>query len=738
MAQEVQLKVAKAYPNDSGRGIARLDPDTLLKLQLSPGEIIEIVGKTSTAAKVWRADRQDWHEGIIRIDGFIRQNAGVGMGERVLVRKPKANEALKVVLAPPEGTAYQPLAEIADSVHRQLLKRPVVQGDVVPIMSVAAHPLLRVPGQAIPLVVINTSPLGVVFITERTQLDLRDKPVKGFESVRTTGISYEDIGGLGDEIQRIREMIELPMKHPEVFQTLGISPPSGVLLHGPPGTGKTLIAKAVANESGASFYSIAGPEIMSKYYGESEQRLREIFEEARERTPSIVFIDELDSIAPKREDVTGEVERRVVAQLLTIMDGLEERGEIIIVGATNRVEAIDPALRRPGRFDREIEISVPDHDGRKEILQIHTRDMPLANDVELEGLADTTHGFVGADLLSLTKEAAMRALRRYMPEIDLEKEIPTEMLTKMKISEEDFSVALREIQPSALREILVEIPDITWDDVGGLEDVRQELIEAIEWPLKEPHSFYRMGIKPPRGVLLFGPPGTGKTLLVKAIANETEANFISVRGPELMSKWVGESERAVRSIFKKARQVAPAVVFLDELDALAPLRGVDDTSRVSERVVNTLLTELDGLQDLKDIVVIAATNRPDIVDPALLRSGRFDRTILIGPPQKNARVSILNVHSRRMPLSSDVDVEELADLTEWYVGSDLETLCKEAAMLALREKMDIAFVEMRHFREALKKVRPAIDERTMHYYEQIKERFAGGRPPEPTTQISYR
>ncbi|MEI7828097.1 MAG: CDC48 family AAA ATPase, partial [Euryarchaeota archaeon] len=544
-----------------------------------------------------------------------------------------------------------------DGVHRQLLKRPVVQGDVVPVMSVASHPLLRVPGQAVPLVVVSTSPLGVVFITERTQLDLRDKSVKGFESVRATGISYEDIGGLRDEIQRIREMIELPMKHPEVFLTLGITPPSGVLLHGPPGTGKTLIAKAVANESGASFYSIAGPEIMSKYYGESEQRLREIFDEARDRTPSIVFIDELDSIAPRREDVTGEVERRVVAQLLTIMDGLEERGEIIIVGATNRVEAIDPALRRPGRFDREIEISVPDYDGRLEILQIHTRDMPLANDVNLEKLASITHGFVGADILSVTKEAAMRALNRYMPDIDLDKEIPAETLTNMRITNDDFSEAFREIQPSALREILVEIPNTTWNDVGGLEEARQELIEAIEWPIKEPKSFRRMGIKPPRGILLFGPPGTGKTLIVKAVAHETEANFISVRGPELISKWVGESERAIRSVFKKARQVAPVVVFLDELDALAPMRGVEDASRVSERVVNTLLTELDGLQDLKDIVVIAATNRPDIVDPALLRSGRFDRMILLGAPQKSARVSILNIHARNMPLSDDVDIE---------------------------------------------------------------------------------
>jgi len=477
---------------------------------------------------------------------------------------------------------------------------------------------------------------------------------------------------------------------------------------------------------------------MSKYYGESEQRLREIFDEAREHTPSIVFIDELDSIAPRREDVTGEVERRVVAQLLTIMDGLEERGQIIVVGATNRVEAIDPALRRPGRFDREIEISVPDYAGRREILEIHTRDMPLSEEVSIEELASITHGFVGADVLSLTKEAAMRALRRYMPDIDLEKEIPGTLLDTMRITAEDFKDALREIQPSALREIMVEIPDTTWKDIGGLDEARQEITEAIEWPIKKPESFSRMGIRPPRGILLFGPPGTGKTLIVKAVANETEANFITVRGPEMISKWVGESERAIRNTFKKARQVAPVVVFLDEIDAIAPMRGIEDTSRVSERVVNTLLTELDGLQDLEGIVVIAATNRPDMIDPALLRSGRFDRMVLIGAPSRSGRVEIYNVHTRTMPLADDVDIEELADLTDWYVGSDIESLCREAAVFALREDFESGFVEMRHFREALKKVRPTMDERIMDYYERIKQKFVGGVPIESTTHLSYR
>jgi transitional endoplasmic reticulum ATPase len=544
------------------------------------------------------------------------------------------------------------------------------------------------------------------------------------------------VGGLRDEVQRVREMIELPMKHPEVFQKLGIEPPKGVLLHGPSGTGKTLIAKAVANESGANFSSIAGPEIMSKYYGESEQRLREIFEDAQKAAPSIIFIDEIDSIAPKRGEVTGEVERRVVAQLLAMMDGLKERGQVVVIGATNRVEAIDPALRRPGRFDREIEIGVPDRAGRVEILQIHVRNMPIAEDVNLEGLADRTHGFVGADINALCKEAAMRALRRYLPDLTTEDDIPQEIIDKMEVTSLDFEEALKEIEPSALREVLVELPKVNWKDVGGLGPLQQELIEAIEWPLKEPERFRQMGIRPPKGILLYGPPGTGKTMIAQAVANETNANFISVRGPQMLSKWVGESEKAIREIFRKARQVSPCIVFFDELDSIAPMRGMDEGTRVTERVVNQLLSEMDGLEALKDVVVIAATNRPDILDPALLRSGRFDRLLMVGPPDQMGRLEILKIHTARIPHEKDVDLEELAEVTEGYVGSDLESLCREAAMLAM--KSDEERVEMAHYREALKKVRPSVEESMISYYERINERFKGGLKMEPSSLIGYR
>ncbi|MCD5409762.1 MAG: CDC48 family AAA ATPase, partial [Methanocellales archaeon] len=527
--------------------------------------------------------------------------------------------------------------------------------------------------------------------------------------------------------------------HPELFQKLGIEPPKGVLLHGPPGTGKTLIAKAVANESGANFFSIAGPEIMSKYYGESEQRLREVFEEAREEAPSIIFIDEIDSIAPKREEVTGEVERRVVAQLLSMMDGLEERGEVIVIGATNRVDAIDPALRRPGRFDREIEIGVPDRDDRIEVWQIHARGMPLADDVDVEELADHTHGFVGADISALVKEAAMKALRRYLPNIDLdEAEIPPEILEKMSVTRADFFNALKEVEPSALREIFIEIPKASWSDVGGLDDVRQEIIEAVEWPLQSPETFTRMGIHPPKGILLYGPPGTGKTLIAKAIANESDANFISIRGPQLFSKWVGESEKAIRDIFRKARQCAPSIIFIDELDAIAPIRGVDEGSEVSERVVNQLLTELDGLVELEGVIVIAATNRPDMIDPALLRPGRFDRMTFVGAPSKSSRVEIFKIHTADMPIADDVEINELADVTEGYVGADIESLCRESVLLALREDFDSSHVEMRHFREALKKIRPTINESINGYYERIQEQFKGGTPVEARSYIGYR
>jgi len=573
-------------------------------------------------------------------------------------------------------------------------------------------------------------------VDKQTEIVLLEKPVIGFDSAKGTGITYEDIGGLHNEVDRVREMVELPMKHPEVFRKLGIDPPKGILMYGPPGTGKTLIAKAVANESGAHFIYLAGPEVMGKYYGESEQRLRDIFEEAEEKSPSIIFIDEIDSIAPKREDVYGEVERRVVAQLLSLMDGLEERGQVAVIAATNRVNAIDPALRRPGRFDREVEIGVPDIDDRIEIMQIHVRGMPLSDDVDLCELAETTHGFVGADLSSLTRESAMKTLRRYLPEINLDdEEIPKEILDGLTVTREDFEEALREIEPSAMREVLVEIPHVTWDDVGGMAAVRQELQEVIEWPLTNPERFNKMGITPPKGILLYGPPGTGKTLLAKAAANESNANFISISGPQLLSKWVGESEKAIRETFKKAKQVAPAIIFFDELDALAPIRGMD-SSRVTDRVLNQLLTELDGLQTLKEVIVVAATNRPDIVDPALIRSGRFDRLVYVGVPTKPGREEILKIHTVDMPLTG-VDLAELADLTEGYVGSDLESLCRESAMLAMRE--DVDHIEMRHFEEALQKIRATVSPDLTEHYQRVQEEFKGGVPAkEPGSYIGYR
>jgi transitional endoplasmic reticulum ATPase len=733
--KDILLKVAKAYPNDSARGIARLDPNALLTLRLSPGDIIEIEGKRLTAAKVWRADRQDWSQDYIRIDGFIRQNAGVGIGDKVKISKAKFADAARIVLAPPSGSHMHYGDEAADMIRRQTLKRPVVAGDILPIMSSAAHPFVgRM--EAVPLVVTETHPNDVVIICERTEILLLEKPAKSVRSVKATGTTYENVGGLRSEVQRVREVIELPIKHPEVFQKLGIEPPKGVLLYGPPGTGKTLIAKAVANECGANFFSIAGPEIMSKYYGESEQRLREIFDDAQKTAPSIIFIDEIDSIAPKRGDVTGEVERRVVAQLLAMMDGLKERGQVVVIGATNREEAIDPALRRPGRFDREIEIGVPDRSGRIEILQIHMRSMPISQDVNLEGLADRMHGFVGADINALCKEAAMRALRRYLPDLTTEDEIPPEIMEKMLVMAEDFEEALKEVEPSCMREVLVEVPRVHWRDLGGLVSLKQELIEAIEWPIKQPEKFRLMGIRPPKGILLYGPPGTGKTMIAQAVANETAANFISVRGPQMLSKWVGESEKAIREIFRKARQVSPTIIFFDELDSIAPMRGTDEGGHVMERVVNQLLAELDGLETLKDVVVIGATNRPDILDPALLRSGRFDRMLLVGPPDKLGRHEILKIKTAKMPKGEDVNLEELAELTEGYVGSDLDSLCREAAMLALREEM--VKVEMNHFRESLKKVRPSVEENMVSYYERISERFKGGIKVEPASLIGYR
>ncbi len=789
--EEIQLKVEKAYPIDLGRGIIRLDPTALLKLQLSPGDIVEIRGKKMTTAKVWRADRQDWEQGIVRIDNFIRQNAGVGIGERVNIKKVEAPEANKVILALPESMTQAGGPELQFGEHaneiikRHILKRPVFKGDIIPIINSMTHPMTEslTTNQVIPLVAVETDPANIiVLITESTKIELRKKPVQGYETV-ARGVTYEDIGGLGEEIMRVREMIELPMKHPELFIHLNIEPPKGVILYGPPGTGKTLIAKAVANESGASFHYIAGPEIVGKFYGESEERLRKIFEEAAQEAPSVIFIDEIDSIAPKRENVTGEVERRVVAQLLTLMDGMEERGQVVVIGATNRVDAIDPALRRPGRFDREIHIGVPDVNDRYEILQIHARGMPIESDEEpgeagieteaeaasevgkteveagveevsvealkkekqineyLTYLAERTQGFVGADLLALVQEAAMRCLRENLPDLDLEKEaIPPERLEKIVVTRKNFEEALMETEPSALREIFVEMPTVTWDDVGGLDEVRQAIIESVEWPIKNPQKFLNMGIKAPKGILLYGPPGTGKTLIAQAVSKECNANFISVKGPEMFSKWLGESEKAIRETFKKARQVSPCVIFFDEIDSIASMPSMESTdSRTSDRVLNQVLTEMDGLEALKDVVVIAATNRPNLLDPAILRPGRFDRLVYVGSPNKKGRLKIFRIHTKRIPLAANVNLETLADETEGHVGADIESVCREAVMLALRENFDTQEIEMRHFREALKKVKPTITENITQYYEKIEEHFKGGtKPAEPSAYIGYR
>ena len=719
--KELILRVHEAPQMDVGIGRARIDSQSREELGIEVGEIITITGvvsKKTTAAKVYRVPVEDEGKGIIRIDGDIRRNAGVTLGDKVIVAKATYQPAKSVVFAPLiEKDQRLRLGEgIEDFVRRALLNRPVVEGDILII------PGLTLIGRTgLKFKVVRAQPKGVLVIRENSEIVVKEEPVEEYVS-ETGRVTYEDIGGLKEELQKVREMIELPLKHPELFERLGIKPPKGVLLYGPPGTGKTLIAKAVANESGANFYLINGPEIMSKYYGESEKFLRDKFDEAEKNAPSIIFIDELDSIAPKRAEVQGEVERRVVAQLLTLMDGLKERGQVIVIGATNMVDSIDPALRRPGRFDREIEIGIPDKQGRLEILQIHTRLMPLEmSDDEkykfLDELASMTHGFVGADLAALAREAAMHALRRYLPEIDLEKPIPVEMLQKMVVKREDFKEALKEIEPSILRGVLIEVPNVKWDDIGGLENVKQELIEAVEMPIKQPEKFKKMGIRPPKGILLYGPPGTGKTLLAKAVATESEMNFISIKGPEVLSKWVGESEKAIREVFKKAKQSAPAIVFLDEIDAIAPRRGAYTDSGVTERIVNQLLTSMDGIENMEGVVVIASTNRPDIIDTALLRPGRFDRMIYIPVPDKEARLKILKVHTRNMPLGSDVNLEKLAERMENYVGADIETVCREAGRFAIRENSEI--VLMKHFEEALEKIPPSMTEESIKYYNAI-------------------
>ncbi|MGB0005158.1 MAG: CDC48 family AAA ATPase [Nitrososphaeraceae archaeon] len=728
----VSLRVAEAEQSDVGRKIARIDPDVAQQLRISAGDALELssLGKKTTVLH-WPARERDRGKGLVRIDGNLRNRLDVGINDSVEIKKVQAKNAQTVTLAPTE-----PLRIVGAEGYlgEYLLGSLLSTGDTIPI---------SIMGQRVDLVVISTKPSGPVLITDSTEMIVSEESAKAVQVAKEGGvpsISYEDIGGVRNEISRVREMIELPLRHPELFKRLGVEAPKGVLLYGPPGTGKTLLAKAVAHETNANFYTIGGPEIMSKYYGESEEKLRNIFKNAEEKAPSIIFIDEIDSIAPKREEVTGEVERRIVAQLLSLMDGMSTRGKVVVIGATNRINAIDPALRRPGRFDREIEIGVPDKEGRLEILQIHTRGMPLDKDVDLEKIASMSHGFVGADLQSLAKEAAIRALRKVLPEIDLTAEsIPSDTLRKIIVTMDDFTNVLQEMEPSALREVFVEVPNVTWNDIGGLSDVKQELQEAVEWPLKYQSLFTHSDAVPPKGILLYGPPGTGKTLIAKAAAHESEANFISIKGPELLSKWVGESEKGVREVFRKARGAAPCIVFFDEIDAIAPTRGgAGSDSHVTERVISQLLTELDGLEILTNVVVIAATNRPDIIDPALLRPGRFDRLLYVPPPDKESRMHVLKIHTKKKPLADDVKIDVLADQTEGYTGADIAALASAAVMLALREHVakykdpkeaertkEELKIHMSHFEEAMKKIRP-LSKQEIDMYKNVSEQF--GKP----------
>lgn len=727
MVSEIKIKVAEALAqNEIGQNIARIDTETMDELGLNDGDLIEITGSKSTASIAVRSQNEIGR--LIRIDGTTRKNSGASIGDEVLIKKVSAKEAKKVVLAPTQNRL-----KINGDINSLFRNKVMVQGDIINTgFGVPQAPRgligdlfsnVNIPALTrIKLAVVSTNPGGIVVIGPNTKVEIKEEPVdvSKIEGVSNlVDISYDDIGGLKEEVKKVREMIEIPLKNPELFDKLGIAPPKGILMHGPPGTGKTLLAKAVANESDAHFILINGPEIMSKYVGGSEENLREFFEEAEENAPSIIFIDELDAIAPKREETQGEVERRTVAQLLTLMDGLNSRGQVVVIGATNRPDSLDQALRRPGRFDREIEIGVPDKEERKEIMAIHTRGMPLDEDVDLDEIAQTTHGFVGADLQALAKEAAMRVVRRVIPDLKSEGEIPPQVLEKLIVTKDDFKLALREIQPSALREVLVQVPDIKWDDLGGLEEAKQELKEAVEWPLKYPDKFSKFGVRPPKGTLLYGVPGTGKTMLAKAVANESEANFISVKGPELLSKWVGESEKGVREVFRKAKQTAPTVIFFDEIDAIASSRGGEfGDSGVTKRVVNQLLTEIDGLEELEDVAIIAATNRQDIIDPGLLRPGRFDRHIKVDVPNEDARLEIFKVHTKGMPLAKDVKLSKLAKNTEGYVGADIEAVCREAAMLTLRDNLDAKEVNMSFFNKAMDKVKPKSknDNDLVHYY----------------------
>lgn len=726
MTDSIVLKVAMAQrQSEAGYGRARMDNDSRRALGLEIGDTIEIVGKRTVVAKVFKCDPEDEGKGMIFIDGLTRTSAGVSVDENVSVRRCDPMLAEQVVLAPniPEGKKIRFEKGIEDVFLRGLMARPLVAGTDIIVPNIALM------GNRSTFSVVSTVPAGPVIVNGGTQIVIRESPRKKKSGKGVAGqqITYDDVGGLDDELKRIREMIELPLKHPELFDRLGIGAPRGVLLYGPPGTGKTLIAEAVANESGASLYSVRGPEIMGQYYGQSEERLRDIFKEASENTPSIVFLDEIDSIAPNRDSVAGEVERRVVAQLLTLMDGLGDRGNVIVIGATNREDSVDPALRRPGRFDREIEIGVPGRKARRDILAVHMRDMPLTEDVDPEALAGMTQGFVGADLAALCREAAMRCLSARMNELDLDRPVPSQILEGMRVSMDDFREALNDVEPSGMREVLVEIPKVTWDDVGGLEDVRRE-IEEIFVPEEGNSAFDRLGIEPGRGILLYGPPGTGKTLIAKAIANESGTNFISVNGPEVASKWMGESERAIRQIFKRAKQMAPCIIFFDEIDSIAPIRGSSDGS-AWERVVAQLLTSMDGIESMKNVTVMAATNRPDMIDPALLRPGRFDRMVLVGKPDAESRLRILKVHTRKMPLADDVDLGWITSVTDGFVGADLAALCREAGLSAYRRNRNAESVTRTDFESALERVSPSVDQPTFDSYQKmgrdIKKRRTG-------------
>lgn len=740
---EIKLRVMEAVQDDVNKGIVRIDSGYMRQIGVNSGDVVQIGGERLTAAIVDRAYPGDIGLNTIRMDGIIRRNARTSIGELVVVKKVQVKAAKKVSIAPARKGVY---IKASPQIFKQgLLGRALVKGDLLSlggtrtrrsamshsplfedVFSMMDENLMGFGFGDLKFVVVNALPVKeMVVVTEETEVEFIPEAVELKEET-AIGINYEDVGGLGEELTKVREMVELPLKHPEIFEKLGIEAPKGVLLHGPPGTGKTLLAKAVASETNANFILINGPEVMSKFYGESEANLRKKFEEAEKNAPSIIFIDEIDAIASKREETRGEVERRVVAQLLSLMDGLKSRGRVVVIGATNRPNSLDPALRRPGRFDREIEIGIPSKEGRLEILKIHSRNMPLEKSVNLADIARITHGFVGADLNALSKEAAMIVLRRILPDLHLEKDepVPSEVLEKLRVNHRDFKEALRVVRPSAMREVIVETPDVSWEDIGGLEDIKAKLQEAVEWPLKYPLVFKRMGIRPPKGILLYGPPGTGKTLLAKAIAKETEANFILINGPSLLSKWVGESEKAVREIFRKARQTAPTILFFDELDALVPKRGYgENDSHVGERVVNQMLSEMDGLESLSDVIIIGATNRPDMIDSALLRPGRFDRIILTPVPDDQSREKIFSVHMKEMPCAADVDVKQLASRTEGYVGADIEAVCREAAMIALREDMKSKEVTMEHFEAALEQVKPSVNKEVEDIYKELEDYF---------------